>query len=187
MKNDTSHDVAVVGTGPAGLAAALALAASGAHVIAVGAPPGRRDTRTAALFAGSIKLLENIGIGDVCRSAGEPIIAIRIIDDMGGLLRAPEVTFTATEAGLERFGYNVPNADLVEALRQRAGALPNLTLIDAGVAQRPGRRGKPRSCSSMMGARFCRQAASSAPTAASPCAGRRRRSGSRPGPTSRAP
>ena len=54
---------------------------------------------------------------------------------MGGLLRAPEVTFTATEAGLERFGYNVPNADLVEALRRRAGALPNLTLIDAGVAR----------------------------------------------------
>jgi 2-octaprenyl-6-methoxyphenol hydroxylase len=116
------------------LAAALALATSGARVLAVGALPGKRDTRTAALFAGSIKLLENIGIADVCRSAGEPIIAIRIIDDMGALLRAPEVTFTATEAGLERFGYNVPNADLVEALRQRAGALPNLTLIDAGVA-----------------------------------------------------
>jgi 2-octaprenyl-6-methoxyphenol hydroxylase len=135
MKNDASCDVAVVGTGPAGLAAALALAASGVNVLAVGAAPGKRDTRTAALFAGSIKLLENIGIGETCRSAGEPIVAIRIVDDMGGLLRAPEVTFTATEAGLERFGYNVPNADLVDALRRRAGDLPNLTLIDAGVAR----------------------------------------------------
>ena len=104
MKNDASCDLAVVGTGPAGLAAALALAASGVHVLAVGAAPGKRDTRTAALFAGSVKLLENLGIGDVCRAAGEPICAIRIIDDMGGLLRAPEVTFTAAEAGLERFG-----------------------------------------------------------------------------------
>jgi 2-octaprenyl-6-methoxyphenol hydroxylase len=135
MKNNDSCDVAVVGAGPAGLAAALALAASGARVLAVGAAPGKRDTRTAALFAGSIKLLENVGVGDVCRTAGEPIFAIRIIDDMGGLLRAPEVTFTAAEAGLERFGYNVPNADLVEALRRRAGAMPNLTLIDAGVAR----------------------------------------------------
>ncbi len=120
MKNGTSFDVGVVGTGPAGLAAALALAAQGLRVVAVGAAPARRDTRTAALFAGSITLLENLGVGDVCRQTGEPILGIRIIDDMGNLLRAPEVTFTAAEAGLERFGYNVPNADLVDALRRRA-------------------------------------------------------------------
>jgi 2-octaprenyl-6-methoxyphenol hydroxylase len=135
MKNGTSFDVGVVGTGPAGLAAALALAAQGLRVVAVGAAPARRDTRTAALFAGSITLLENLGVGDVCRQTGEPILGIRIIDDMGNLLRAPEVTFTAAEAGLERFGYNVPNADLVDALRRRAAELPNLTLIDAGVEQ----------------------------------------------------
>ena len=135
MKNGTSFDVGVVGTGPAGLAAALALAAQGLRVVAVGAAPARRDTRTAALFAGSITLLENLGVGDVCRQTGEPILGIRIIDDMGDLLRAPEVTFTAAEAGLERFGYNVPNADLVDALRRRAAELPNLALIDAGVEQ----------------------------------------------------
>ncbi len=64
-------------------------------------PPAKRDTRTAALFAGSITLLENLGVGEVCRQAGEPILGIRIIDDMGALLRAPEVTFTAAEAGLD--------------------------------------------------------------------------------------
>ena len=118
MKNDTSFDVGVVGTGPAGLASALALAGLGVRVVAIGAAPANRDTRTAALFAGSITLLDNLGVGDVCRQAGEPIIGIRIIDDMGALLRAPEVTFTAAEAGLERFGYNVPNA----APRRRAAA-----------------------------------------------------------------
>jgi 2-octaprenyl-6-methoxyphenol hydroxylase len=135
MKNGTSCDVGVVGTGPAGLAAALALAGLGLRVAAVGAPPAKRDTRTAALFAGSITLLENLGVGEVCRQAGEPILGIRIIDDMGTLLRAPEVTFTAAEAGLERLGYNMPNAALVEALRRRAAELPGLTLIDASVQQ----------------------------------------------------
>ena len=135
MKNGTSFDIAVVGTGPAGLAAALALAGLGARVVAIGAATVNRDTRTAALFGGSITLLDNLGVGEVCRQAGEPITGIRIIDDMGSLLRAPEVTFTATEADLERFGYNVPNACLVEALRVRAGELPRLTLLDANVGE----------------------------------------------------
>ncbi|MGP1680315.1 MAG: UbiH/UbiF family hydroxylase [Burkholderiales bacterium] len=133
MKNDTSFDVAVIGTGPAGLASALALAGLGARVVAIGAAPVNRDTRTAALFGGSITLLDNLGVGEVCREAGEPITGIRIIDDMGSLLRAPEVTFTAAEAGLERFGYNVANARLIEALRARAGKLPHLTLVEANV------------------------------------------------------
>jgi 2-octaprenyl-6-methoxyphenol hydroxylase len=45
------------------------------------------------------------------------------------------VTFTAAEAGLERFGYNVANARLVEALRARARDLPHLTLVDANVRE----------------------------------------------------
>lgn len=135
MNDGCSYDVGVVGTGPAGLAAALALARLGLRVAAIGPAPSGRDTRTAALFAGSVTLLENLGVGEVGRSAGAAIYGIRIIDDMSALLRAPEVTFTAAEAGLERFGYNVPNAALVEALRRRAGEVPALTLIDANVAE----------------------------------------------------
>ena len=135
MKNDSSFEVAVVGAGPAGLASALALAGLGVRVVAVGAMPSSRDTRTAALFAGSITLLDNLGVGDVCRNDGQPITGIRIIDDMGSLLRAPEVTFTAAEAGLERFGYNVANTRLVEALRRRGRELPHLTLVDANVGE----------------------------------------------------
>ncbi|HEY8248268.1 MAG TPA: UbiH/UbiF family hydroxylase [Hyphomicrobium sp.] len=135
MKTTDFHDVCVVGTGPAGMAAALALASLGLRVAAVGMAPRKGDTRTAALFAGSITLLENLGAGEVCRQAGEPIHGVRIIDDMGALLRAPEVIFTPAETGLERFGYNVPNSVLVEALRRRAAELPGLTLIEAGVEQ----------------------------------------------------
>jgi 2-octaprenyl-6-methoxyphenol hydroxylase len=133
MKNGIPWDVGIVGTGPAGLAAALALAGLGLRVVAVGMAPGRPDTRTAALFTGSVQLLVNLGAWENCRAAGEPMRGLRIVDDMGALLRAPEVTFTAAEAGLDCFGYNVPNAALIEALRRRIDAHPAITLIEAGV------------------------------------------------------
>jgi len=135
MSTSPSCDICVVGTGPAGLAAALALARTGLSVTAIGPGPDGRDTRTAALFAGSVTLLENLGLGLACREAGQPIYAIRVIDDMGGLLRAPEVMFTAAEVGLERFGFNVPNAALVAALRARAAEIDALELIEGSVTQ----------------------------------------------------
>lgn len=133
MKNAIRSDIGIVGTGPAGLAAAVALAGLGLRVVAVGMAPGRSDTRTAALFTGSVQLLANLGAWEDCRAASAPMRGIRIIDDMGAVLRAPEVTFTAAEAGLDCFGHNVPNAALVEALRRQANAHPAIMLIEAGV------------------------------------------------------
>jgi 2-octaprenyl-6-methoxyphenol hydroxylase len=102
------------------LAAALALGAAGADVV-LAAPPHRAagqapDNRTAALFAGSIEFLKNLGVWDLIASHSAPITAIRILDDTGALLRAPEVTFTAAEVGLDVFGWNVPNNALVAGL-----------------------------------------------------------------------
>src|SRR5262245_41729906 len=112
--------IAVVGTGPAGLAAALALGRTGASVCLLGpapAPPGATlEHRTAALFAGSIELLKNVGAWEGVADVSEPIAAIRMIDDTGGMLKAPEVIFTAAELGLSEFGWNIPNARLVAAL-----------------------------------------------------------------------
>jgi len=134
MKLDAPNAIAVVGTGPAGLAAACALARLGLPVTAIGAPPTRRDTRTAALFAGSVTLLENLGLAETCRTAGEPILGIRIIDDMGSWLRAPEVTFTAAEVGRARFGYNIANGSLTDALREAAKSIPTLAIVDGSVS-----------------------------------------------------
>lgn len=133
MKLAASNAIAVIGTGPAGLAAACALARLGLPVTAIGAPPARRDTRTAALFAGSVTLLENLGLAQTCSGAGEPIVGIRIIDDMGSWLRAPEVTFSAAEVGRARFGYNIANSALTDALREAAKAIPTLDIVDASV------------------------------------------------------
>ena len=120
----TRERVVVVGGGPTGLAAALALTHAGQPVLVL-APPDRTappDRRTAALFAGSITLMRNLGVWPACAAVSSPILAIRIIDDTGGVLRAPEVVFTAAEVGLEAFGYNVPNADLTLALRTTLAA-----------------------------------------------------------------
>ncbi|MGH6817019.1 MAG: FAD-dependent oxidoreductase [Hyphomicrobiaceae bacterium] len=122
-KMATSIECAVVGTGPTGLAAALALAAAGAEVALIGPRPkpagGRDETRTAALFPGSLNLLRNLGAWSAAAETGAPIAAIRLIDDTGRLLRAPEVLFEARDIGRDSFGCNVPNDALVAELAAR--------------------------------------------------------------------
>jgi 2-octaprenyl-6-methoxyphenol hydroxylase len=114
----------VVGGGPVGLSAALALAqeseAWGVEIVLVTAKSPTAGTgaqaRSAALFPASLALLQNLGVLEACWPTSAPLKAIRLIDDTGGLLRAPEVLFTAAEIGAASFGSNVPNATLVAAL-----------------------------------------------------------------------
>jgi 2-octaprenyl-6-methoxyphenol hydroxylase len=122
------YDVAVVGTGPSGLVAALACAHIGADVVAIGPAPtasrdGRLETRTAALLASSIDLLKALGVWDRLASEAAPLEAIRIVDASDSPLRAPDVEFKAAELGLESFGYNIANTVLVDTLYAKAREL----------------------------------------------------------------
>lgn len=120
----------VVGGGPAGLTAAIALAAGGLATALVGRRPDRPDNRTTALLGGSVTALETLGVWELCAGQSAPLKTMRIVDDTGRLWRAPEVKFEAGEIDLDAFGYNIANRDLVAALERRAATLPNLKLID---------------------------------------------------------
>lgn len=124
----------VVGGGPAGLTAAIALAGGGIETVLVGKRPGRADNRTTALLAGSVTALETLGVWAQCADRAAPLKVMRLVDDTGRLWRAPEVKFAADEIDLDAFGYNIENRHLVAALESRAGALSNLRVIEAEVA-----------------------------------------------------
>lgn len=132
----TTADGIVVGTGATGLAAAAALAATGFNVCLIGPPPAAigRDTRTAALFPASIEMLRTLGAWSALADLSAPLKAIRLVDDTESLLRAPEVLFSASEAGLDTFGFNVPNAALTEALAQVVRSMPRISWHDAATA-----------------------------------------------------
>ena len=91
-------EVVIVGGGPAGLTAAIALASAGIETTLV-ANPAASDLRTSALLQGSVKALDTLGVWQHCRKHAAPLRLMRIIDDTARLLRAPEVCFAASEIG----------------------------------------------------------------------------------------
>jgi 2-octaprenyl-6-methoxyphenol hydroxylase len=128
---DMTAEAVVVGAGPAGLTAAIALAVAGIATVLIARRPERVDNRTSALLAGSVAALDVLGVWEACRAQSAPLRTIRLVDDTRRLLRAPEVSFSASEIGLEAFGSNIENPHLVAALEARAAALAHLTRIDA--------------------------------------------------------
>src|SRR5580692_2961860 len=128
--HSSTYDVAVVGGGPAGLAAAIAIAQSGARTALVARRSPYADNRTTALLGGSIDFLQALEVWPNCTDKAAELRVMRLVDDTGRLIRAPEVRFSCDEIGLEVFGYNIENRLLVSALEDRLAGLSNLTRFD---------------------------------------------------------
>ena len=172
--NDASapFDVAVIGGGPAGLAAAIALAQSGANTALIARRAPYADNRTTALLGGSVDLLQQLQVWPRCEDKAAALRAMRLVDDTGRLIRAPEVRFSSDEIGLDAFGYNIENRLLMIALEDRAAELSSLVRFDdeaeavtpeeAEIAVRTG-RGEQLSARLVVGAdgrqSLCREAA----------------------------
>jgi 2-octaprenyl-6-methoxyphenol hydroxylase len=130
--SDTSitYDVVVIGGGPTGLAAAIASARVGARTALVARRTPYADNRTTALLDGSVDFLQALDVWPLCKDNAAALRVMRLVDDTGRLIRAPEVRFSCDEIGLDVFGYNIENRLLVAALEERAATFSNLTRFD---------------------------------------------------------
>lgn len=123
-------EVAVVGGGPVGLTAAIAVAQTGARTALIARRAPYADNRTTALLHASVNFLDNLGVWSLCRDRAAALRTMRFIDDSGRLVRSPEARFDCADIDLEAFGHNVENRDLVDALERRSQECPHLRRFD---------------------------------------------------------
>ena len=129
-----SFDVAVVGTGVVGLAAALGCAQLGLAVALIGPVPRLRvptagapfDPRIYALASASIDLLERLRAWPhIDRDRIQPVVRMQIEGDAGGSL-----SFDAYAASVDRLATIVEESELLRVLWMACGFASTLTHLD---------------------------------------------------------
>tara|TARA_R110000868_G_scaffold288411_1_gene548706 strand:- start:1295 stop:2509 length:1215 start_codon:yes stop_codon:yes gene_type:complete len=140
MLKTKQPDVIISGAGVAGLSLALLLSKAGLRITLVDPMQKPRTkalklgrvnqdigTRTIALMNDTLGTLAQAGIIDDITPHMEDLRALQIID--ADDLKDKEITFTAHEIDLPRFGANIPNAILSKALISKAIKDKNITLL----------------------------------------------------------
>lgn len=131
---ETGFDIAVVGGGLAGSMAALAAAAEGWSVAFIAPTPPGPDRRTTALLSESIALLDRLGIWKMVETHSAALSTMRILDGTKRMFRSPPVSFQSSEIDLDAFGFNIPNAPLLAAARERIDQTAQITTFEALLA-----------------------------------------------------
>ena len=129
-----AYDCIVVGGGLAGSVAALALATKGHSVAFIAPVSDKSDGRTTALMDQSLTFLSDIGVWDKIKPHAAPLQTMRIIDGTNRLLRGPTVSFSSLEIGLDAFGYNIPNAPMLNVLTAEISHQPLITHFSTKVS-----------------------------------------------------
>lgn len=136
MKHAFDFDVVVVGAGATGLLAALGASRLGLRTAVCGADASVRPppvkSRTAALLAPTVRVLDEMGVWEQMRTSATAIHGIRIVDDMGRWPRAPEILFRASELGEDALGWNIANWDVSAALLEQLTAEGQCSFITSG-------------------------------------------------------
>jgi len=135
MQTDHNSDISIIGQGPVGLITALALAQNTHHSLTIFGPiPSNetiaKDTRTTAFMLPSLTMLQNLGVWEQLSAHSAPLSALRMIDDCGGLMRAPNCYFCASELGQTAFAQNIPNQILNTTLIKEIQDHPNISWVD---------------------------------------------------------
>jgi ubiquinone biosynthesis UbiH/UbiF/VisC/COQ6 family hydroxylase len=132
--DQSPFDVAVVGTGVVGLAAALGCAHQRLRVALIGPVPRVRvptaaapfDPRIYALAGASVQLLDDVRAWpQVDATRVQPVVRMQIEGDAGGAL-----SFDAYAAALERLATIVEECELLRALWMACGFAPTLSHAD---------------------------------------------------------
>ncbi len=134
---EIDREVAVVGAGVVGLAAALGLAQLGLRVALIG-PPARGhepaaadsfDSRIYALAPGAVALLERLKVWpQVDARRMQPVVRMRVFGDAGD-----ELTFDAYGAGAERLATIGEECELLRALALAVQTTPGIERRAAGM------------------------------------------------------
>lgn len=123
------ENIVVVGAGPLGLMAALALAKSSKRIVLIG-PAAPVDGRTTAILNEGVSFLDDLGIWDELQAQTAPLRIMRLVDGTNRLIRAPEASFDANELELSAFGYNIKNSDLLAVLKSAVNDNPNIEWLE---------------------------------------------------------
>ncbi len=149
-------EVAIVGGGLIGLSLAAALGSVGLDTLLLDAREVEEgllptfDGRASAIARGSSRILETLGVWDLCRPGAAPILDIRVSDGRPGEAASPFFLHYALEDLDEEgaapgegqpMGHIVENRFLRHALLQRVAALPSVRILAPALVQRhePGR------------------------------------------------